>query len=141
MKIPKDSEYMTSIHIVYLILTRGLVTFVNIENPFSGEGESILPAPDRSADAQEELSVHGDTSSHPKLVNENPRNEHVEYQSESPYKWSYIVPSSSQPATGPQTPEHQAFTLREVQTPESKVDSNVLVTHLLRHFREGPGQW
>ncbi|KAK7418423.1 hypothetical protein QQX98_003915 [Neonectria punicea] len=97
------------------------LTFVPIEDPYSQESLDILPD---NADASP-ITAQNNTL-HQACHNDFSQTIHVEHDHTSDI---ITLDVSDEPSP------------RGVEITEDRVDPGILALHLLRHFKEGPGQW
>lgn len=104
------------------ILTHYLVTFINIEDPYESDSPTVLSWDVREA-----------SQAVPQYIEDETSKSHYDDEHETSHD-------------GPNIPAQFPTALDEDETPpvlgsDAAVHDGLLAMRLLRHFKEGPGQW
>lgn len=105
-----------------LILTLSLVTFINIEDPYESDSPTVLSWD--VGEASQAVSQY---------VEDETRKSHYDGEHEAPHG-------------EPNIPAHFPTAFDEDEPPsvlssDTAIHNGLMAMRLLRHFKEGPGQW
>ncbi|KAI5460501.1 hypothetical protein BGZ63DRAFT_425007 [Mariannaea sp. PMI_226] len=100
------------------------LTFVHIEDPYSQESPVLVH--------DDTLDTAGDEQNQPLSHECSP----------SPVRHSITEPHDELPVDSSSPPDISGYSSpHDVEPAESSIDPTIIALHLVRHFKEGPGQW
>ncbi|OQD87465.1 hypothetical protein PENANT_c005G00356 [Penicillium antarcticum] len=112
------------------------LTFIQIDDPWSPDGAHVLHEP--CEDREEETSSvqqHTDPRVNFGLDKQPPKSSTDNSLQSTPI-WHTLVPEVIA-----DTPDSVRLSIPRPQRSGKDVDHNVVISYMLRHFKEGPGQW
>jgi hypothetical protein len=154
----------------FVLNERTAVTFIQVDDPWSPDGEQILQndKPGSAPDKQNDLLRQGDELEPQSRIPLTPSIEtnlgtgeassylHHEIELEAdmgvegepPGETPQNIPSQSSPGWNTpnsnltaDTPASVGFSAQRTGRSRRNADPKVVVSHMLRNFKEGPGQW